>query len=112
MKHPHYDMIVAKAANMDLVRFANFHVEWVIQSDCVQESTQFNKDIEYFLCLPQHKDACLHWLNGGDVQIERATNDRLIVDSYENSALKKWTYTQGFMQESNLFRIKPRKEKR
>ena len=115
MKHVHYDKIVAKAANMDLVVFSycNLDMKWS-EDKPSQPGVEFidSNNTNYFLCLPQHKEACLHWLNGGEVQVDRASGEWVVIDSYKVSALKEWTSTQGFMEESLLFRIKPKKEKR
>lgn len=67
-KHRHYDMIVAQAANTDLVKmYKNSETnEW---SRCVNQGTLFNAECDYFLCLPRHEKACLHFLNRGSVVI-------------------------------------------
>ena len=69
IKHKHADLIKAKVDNMALV---------VFYKDCYypeqgwQETSQLpmQEEFDYFLCLPQHKDACLRWLNGDDVQMQ------------------------------------------
>ncbi|CAH9017232.1 conserved hypothetical protein [Vibrio phage 193E37-1] len=110
MKHKHYEMIVAKAANMDLVVFSkrndsNRWVELEIHKQCIS----FNEAHSYFLCLPQHKDACLHWLNGGELEI-------LFFDNWEGisdfSCDYNWKSTCKFMRNEHPLRIKPKKEKR
>ena len=107
MKHKHYDMIVALAENMKLAVFCkgSFDKEWV---DIVSEEMPcFIPDNHYFLCLPQHKEACLHWLNGGEVEFE--------YDSKWHSCSywsMEWHETSGFICEDNKLRIKPKKEKR
>ena len=68
-EHKHADLIKAKVDNMALV---------VFYKDCYypeqgwQETSQLpmQEEFDYFLCLPQHKDACLRWLNGDDVQMQ------------------------------------------
>ncbi|AUR99165.1 hypothetical protein NVP1263B_05 [Vibrio phage 1.263.B._10N.286.51.B1] len=107
MKHKHYEMIMAKAANMDLVVFYKLPCEewWQPDSEC--ESLPDEVEIDYFLCLPQHKDACLHWLNTGEVQ-------GLVcgkwVDLYQEDM--DMSLPLSFRCKLNEFRIKPRKEKR
>jgi hypothetical protein len=105
-KHKHYDLIVAKAANMDLVIFSKNESGWRVSelADIICWP-----DYKYFLCLPQHKESCLHWLNGGALQ-----------DFFEGS----WTSVgdfegEGWVEADNMFmneeyqlRIKPKKEKR
>lgn len=64
-KHKHYDMIVAKAENTDLAVFykAVHESEW---KDLPRSPFPvFIETNEYFLCLPERKEACLDWLNGG-----------------------------------------------
>lgn len=106
-KHKHYDMIVAKAANMDLVVFIKCQSGWQTQV-CNDDQLNFSEGHEYFLCLPQHKDACLHWLNGGDVQ-----QSPLDIEQWVSSGSnKKWMSFSSFMSEKVRFRIEPKKEKR
>ena len=110
MKHKHYEMIVAKAANTGLVCFVKRpDVEWVECDDrilpCIDEH-------EYFLCLPQHKEAVLEGLNGGNCQfLPPVDGDREWTDS-ENHQFETWS--DGWWYMDNLFesRIKPKKEKR
>lgn len=80
MKHKHVEMIKAKTENMELVVFIK-ELPWV-DPDVVPSAQvltprwvclpndleiRIKSDGEYFLCLPQHKKECLHWLNGGRV---------------------------------------------
>ncbi len=105
-KHKHYDMIVAKAANMDLVVFVKNESTgewWQLSGDL-----PFNKHQDFFLCLPQHKDACLHWLNGGEVEFVSQFSDGWT----EYDPIKSWGFGSVFMQSDYKFRIKTRKEKR
>lgn len=112
MKHKHYEMICAKAGNMDLVLFVrvqnkqNSHM-WV-ETDFSNLCTNPNK--AFFACLPQHKEACLHWLNGKDIE-ERGfySSD---FEKIEIIGASNWHLNHIFMCDSSEFRIKPRKEKR
>lgn len=109
MKHKHYEMIVAKASNMGLVCFVKRpDVEWVECDDrilpCIDEH-------EYFLCLPQHKDACLHWLNGGKSQVEYTKASYPYWCDIDSDEVN-WTAGHIFMDELLNIRIKPKKEKR
>lgn len=65
MKHKHYDKIVAKAANMDLVVFCRdaYHVK---EGWFETYNLPIQEEFDYFLCLPQHKESCLAWLNGAN----------------------------------------------
>ena len=111
MKHKHYDMIVAKAANMDLVVFVKTcdNGAWYEKGD--NSACQWWEDSDYFLCLPQHKESCLHWLNGGKSQVEYTKASYPYwcdIDSDEH----KWSDGHIFMDELLNIRIKPKKEKR
>lgn len=108
MKHKHYDMICAKAENMDLVLFHCGIGGWY-EYGKDGEYSPFCQDEKYFLCLPQHKEACLHWLNGGDVQIAHGKEDFFWNWSRPS---REWRPHVSFMIDSVRFRIKPRKEKR
>ncbi|AUR82889.1 hypothetical protein NVP1029O_56 [Vibrio phage 1.029.O._10N.261.55.A7] len=108
MKHKHVDMITAKANNMSLVVFAND-----IDSDGWFELNHFpmwDEEHDYFLCLPQHKEACLHWLSGGAVQYffdgEWIECRDAIFSNFE------WDAGHIFTDEKTTYRIKPHKEKR
>lgn len=107
MKHKHYDMIVAKAANMDLAIFRKDYqnAPWrrLVDSELPTDESK-----EHFLCLPQHKDACLHWLNGGEIEFFGQFTDGWT----EYDPIKSWGIGSVFMQSDYEFRIKPRKEKR
>lgn len=106
MKHRHHDMIVTKAGNMDLVLFnkAGYQKKWVVSHEtCLPVFS----DCEYFLCLPQYKEVCLHWLNGGEIEI----NENGWVAPWRNPIFgPKWVHYHLFMAEgSGAFevRIKP-----
>ena len=107
MKHKHHAMIVAKAENMELVVFERSKLKgWVLlERHLIPDSDA----CDYFLCLPQHKEACLHWLNGGDVQVQDfPTSDfnDYLDEKYE------WSLETWWMSEQCNVRIKPKKEKR
>ncbi len=109
MKHKHYDMIVAKAENMDLVALIKSKVanRWEVLGSSFMPS--FYEASEYFLCLPQHKEACLHWLNGG--KVESLHKDYEPMELAESGAID-WGVKSTFMKDSIEIRIKPKKEKR
>ncbi len=108
MKHKHYDMIVAKAANMELVVFAKLDGAWYQPTN---SDLQFfdNGHDKYFLCLPQHKEACLHWLNGG--KVESLHKDYEPMELAESGVIE-WGVKSTFMKNSIEIRIAPKKEKR
>lgn len=66
-KHKHYDKIIAKAENMELVVFIKMPDCWS-RATVASKLISFSEDYDYFLCLPKFESECLHWLNGGDVQ--------------------------------------------
>lgn len=107
--HKHAAMIKAKVDNMDLVVFVKpcDNGAWY-EKDC--SAFQFWEDSKYFLCLPQHKEACLHWLNGGLTQVKYDGEDWKDVFNSENPS---WQGCNYFMMRDYVdYRIKPRKEKR
>ncbi len=109
MKHKHYDMIVAKAENMELTTLVKFGETWMISAPhTVGEVISFVSLYEYFLCLPQHKEACLHWLNGGESQYLSNGMEKWI--NFGDST--RWSDTHLFMTTECELRIKPKKEKR
>ena len=105
MKHANAEMIKAVADDTDLTIFCKGNSgKWKVACPA---------DIFYndsFLCLPQHNEQgqCLHWLNGGDVQINRKGEGFL--DWSRPS--REWMKEVSFMFDINQFRIKPKKEKR
>lgn len=103
MKHKHYDMIIAKAANMDLVMFMNYGSQWVE----VSEQLPIAQGECYFLCLPQHKEACLHSLNGGVAQAE--SSGEMLEHALREA---EWDCNDWYMSEDFESRIKPKTEKR
>ena len=109
-KHRHYDKIVAKAENLELVVFCKaFDAEWVKRRD--SKIVYFSEEFEYFLCLPEHNEngQCLHWLNGGELQ-DFFEGSHTSVGDYEGET---WIVADNpFMNEEYSLRIKPKKEKR
>lgn len=102
-------MIIAKAENMELVVFIkntqNSGKWWALTSD-VNMIPPFDDDL-YFVCLPKHKEACLHWLNGGKTQVlDRNWVNLFPIESYP------WELEHDFMCDENEIRITPKKEKR
>ena len=107
--HKHAEMIKAKADNMELVVFvknSNTGEWWEVFGDL-----PFNQQQDFFLCLPQHKEACLHWLNGGDIQF-RPFSSNFEWKNLGKSSGWSWNKLNNTMDASLEFRIKPRKEKR
>lgn len=109
MKHKYAEMIKAKAENMDLVIIAkncqNNGDWWALKSD--KEILPSFSNGEYFACLPQHKEACFHWLNGGEVQYSHDG-----VGFGDLAEQLEWDPDSAFMDSNLHIRIKPKKEKR
>lgn len=104
-KHRHAEMIKAKADNMELVVFIKCQHEWKVQ-DCNDDQLNFSCGHDYFMCLPQHKEACLHWLNGGEADENNS-------GKWDNIEPHQWSEQSMFMHDAGYdIRIKPRKEKR
>ena len=123
MKHKNAEMIKAVVDNVELVilvkvidpenELGNY---WSASS----LATLAAASNDFFLCLPQHKEACLHWLNGGGVQAIHFENqmpdsgvmfDSDFVDVEDGVNTYPWKTNHIFMQEHEI-RIKPKKEKR
>ena len=108
--HKHRDMMKAYADDSSLCVFVNLthHEKWKIT-----QNPAFFVNCEYFLCLPKHKEACLHWLNGGRIQwcddLLAWTDKDNYTDDLES---QEFFFGNGFMLDDNKFRIKPKKVKR
>lgn len=107
-KHKHCDMIVAKAANFDLIQMIKVGDKWEVVGSHDNKTVNFGDHYDYFLCLHQHKEACFHWLNGGAAQYLSNGMEKWI-DFGESSA---WSITHLFMTTECEIRIKPKEEKR
>lgn len=106
--HKHAAMIKAKADNVDLVVFVK-NDKWYITKSC-DDAMMFFEDRDYFLCLPQHKEACLHALNGGEIEFSYGDSDEWM-DSCKNGRVLVWDESLDLMSENYHFRIKPSKVK-
>lgn len=104
-KHVHAEMIKAKADNMELVVFVKYDEGWTLSG---YEELICLSDREFFLCLPQHKESCLHWLNGGKIQYKT----ELVPEFQDYQPDIEFGLGSIFMQPDFEIRIKPRKEKR
>lgn len=107
-RHPYADLFTAKLNNEELVLIEKHRdwEEWKVQSTnmCVM----IHDTYEYFLCLPQHKEACLHYLNGGTIEVK----SDLVGKWTEVCRGRSWRHGTGWMREDAQYRIKPKKEKR
>jgi hypothetical protein len=101
-------MIVAKAADMGLVVFAKVSdLPWQERKN--QSLIEFSEEFEYFLCLPQHKEAVLNVLNGGESQL---TLDGATWDKCNLNQPVEWSESWWCMKGESQSRIKPEKGKR
>ncbi len=121
MKHAYAELFTAKLNDVSLVLFEK-HEEWKEWREATKSDLVFavGVNFDYFLCIPQHKEACLHWLNGGDVQAVHFENqmpdsgvmlDSDFVDLEDDVFTYSWKDNHIFMQEHEIT-IKPKKEKR
>ncbi|AUR97986.1 hypothetical protein KNT80_gp73 [Vibrio phage 1.245.O._10N.261.54.C7] len=110
-RHVHADMIIAKAENRDLVQFYKSSGAWYLVSPD-ERGAVFYDNVKYFLCLPQHNEACLHWLNGGDAEFEFLPNGSGNYGEMEPLEDYPWVADHLFMDAEINLRIKPKKEKR
>ncbi|AUR81812.1 hypothetical protein NVP1013O_65 [Vibrio phage 1.013.O._10N.286.54.F9] len=117
MKHKYAEMIKAKADNMELVLFVKRGESSTWGELNNHGDVTFLYEFDYFLCLPQHKEACLHWLNGGEVQdlfegewVYCASLARATESGGDNTL--EFSEHHMFMNEEFQFRIAPKKEKR
>lgn len=107
MKHKHYDMIVAKAADTRLITFIKVGTGWRESvTGSTGEMPKFKSDNDYFICMPKHKETCSHWLKGGRIEASLLGDFKEIPNDYE------WSLSSIFMSNDCKIRIKPRKEKR
>ncbi|AUR81703.1 hypothetical protein NVP1089O_54 [Vibrio phage 1.089.O._10N.261.51.F9] len=109
-KHRYYDLIVAMAENTDLILFAELMGEW--QQANMQDLLINDSFEQYFVCLPKHKEVCLYWLNGGDIQGEDPKKQHSFDDYAPFTDRKFWSCTSWYMRTDRNMRIKPKKEKR
>lgn len=112
MKHKHYEIIVAKAANMDLVLFIKLGDRWQVTGCHDNQVINIASHYDYFLCLPQHKEACLHWLNGGDLIQDSQHVDGKYSDVEASLNPNFDSHGDLFMTTERNIRMKPDKEKR
>ena len=105
--HKHASMIKAKADNMELVVFVK-NDEWDLTESC-NDALMFFAGKDYFLCLPQHKNACFHLLNGGESEFRLIYS---ISEEWTKGTTVSWTDRHWCMSDDFESRIKPRKEKR
>ncbi len=110
MKHAYAELFTAKLNDTSLVLFEK-HEEWKEWREVTKSDLAFvvGGNFEYFLCLPQHKEACLHWLNGG--KVESLHKDYEPMELAESGAIE-WGVKSTFMKDSIEIRIKPKKENR
>lgn len=110
-KHKHAELIKAKANNMELVVFMKSTEDgkWLKIID-FNVLPAFYDDYEHFLCHQKHEKECLHWLNGGKVDIYEGESEKIKWTPINLGVV--WGEYHPFMNSSLIFRIKPRKEKR
>ncbi len=92
--HKKYDMLIAKAENMDLVILLKYQSQpkWVRSPNSYPPNNNYT---EAFLCLPKHESACLHALNKGSIHVKHFDEEWKLADVGD-----KWQRTGWYM--SNL----------
>ena len=96
-------MICAKAANMDLVVLVKTcsREGWYVRPN--QRDTNMNPASQYFLCLPQHTEACLQWLNDWQAKGEDPNNTRSFDDYAAHIEAIKWSCLAWYMREDRNY---------
>lgn len=108
--HKHYEMIMAKAKNMELtVLYAPETDKWVKWVGS-KKAIFFTEDDNYFLCHPKHTEACLHWLNGGKVVVMASKFNSSYVLSANDG--RKWDPEHIFMFDNVGFAIEFKKREK
>ncbi len=110
MKHAYAELFTAKLNDTSLVLFEK-HEEWKEWREVGKSDKIFVVcgNFDYFLCLPQHKEVCLHWLNGGKLMIDNGKGlgeGRYTMDIRRNNPLADFIGHPEY-----TFRIKPMIEK-
>lgn len=108
--HKHAEMIIAVIGNTELVIFCEVidHENedgnyWAISSLSTLASCNNN----FFVCHPKHKEECLHWLNGGDVENTALEVAALKITPFYQSG---WHVNHPFMNPEAELRIKQEPE--
>ncbi len=109
MKHAYAELFTAKLNDTSLVLFEK-HEEWKEWREVTKSDLVFvvGGNFDYFLCLPQHKEVCLHWLNGGEAASSNTDARDGAIHAYNGT----WSRNHYFMSVVHTMRIKPKKEKR
>ena len=107
MIHENYELIEAKLKNMNLVVLVKYkNREWTTRPD--QRDVNFTMDSKrYWLCLPQHTDMCLKWLNGATLEIKDDFTEKWLPFKKEN---RSWSHHSLFMLQLNTSNIRFEKQ--
>ena len=108
MKHIHAEIIKAMADNTSLSLFCR---DTYCPDNGWVETSQWpiQEDFDYFLCLPYHHVACVHWLNGGEVELRIDGEEEWIPLLPATDV--EWCMGHSFMKEHVEIRIKPKTKK-
>lgn len=99
-RHKKYKMLLAKAENMDLSILLKYRdqINWLKSPNAYPPNNDYTTG---FLCLPEHDEACLYALNGGEIQIKTPDGD------WEDTVLEsKWSSDGWYMSDRFQSRIK------
>lgn len=105
MQYKHKELILAKVDNPELVVFWKLADGKWMEYLCNGEFPKFSNDQEYYLCLPQHKDVCLAWLNGASIQ-DYFEGEWSKCKDYDGSP---WSWHVEVMNEECHLRVMPKK---
>ena len=105
--HKHAEMMIHVIANPCLCIFAKTNGgKWDYQI-LNSIAALFATHREHFLCHPNHTEECLHWLNGGHVEIYCKDSNQYLTIS---QTLKGWKAESVFMNPEANIRIKQEPE--
>ena len=109
MKHANAEMIKAVVDNLELVIFFKEADDARWFKTNINSLVNACSTTEYFLCLPQHKEAVLNSLNGGDSEVSYGGD---LWTKCNCDQPVKWDSRYWYMVENCESRIKPKKQKR
>lgn len=111
--HKYSELFKAKLDNMDLVLLHKHQGwdEWMVEKSATRNDHPnflVSDMFDYFLCLKEHTEACLHWLNGGHETLE--VNSPFTGKFVQCYRLEKWRADGGYMRSDCEYRIRPSEE--
>jgi hypothetical protein len=74
MEHIHKELINKWINDTDLVILEKSSKSWFVSDD--QTTPEWKHNTQYYVVCEQHVRVCLHWLNGGNVQISSYNSEQ------------------------------------